>query len=172
MLEGLLHHHLLKDGEQGQGVITERHLQGTESNSKGWGELLEVKGHIKFPDGTESQFSANLLSSLKVGSLYEGTIVPVRYDASDHSKVVIDVDALEAQHLADHQSQLDAVQRQTAALVAQADAQLAGTAGPTSTAATAAGDTVDELAKLAALKNSGALSQEEFDAAKQKLLDV
>ena len=95
-----------------------------------------------------------MLSSLKVGSLYEGTIVPVRYDASDHSKVVIDVDALEAQHLADRQIQVDAVQRQTAARVAQADAQLAGTAGPTSTAATAAGDTVDKLAKLAALKNS------------------
>ena len=56
MLEGLLHHHLLQDGERGQGVITERHLQGTESNSKGWGELLGINGHIKFPDGTESQF--------------------------------------------------------------------------------------------------------------------
>ncbi len=172
MLEGLLHHHLLSDGEQGQGVITERHDQGTESSSKGWAELFEIKGHIKFPDGTESQFSANMLNSLKVGSLYEGTIVPVRYDASDHSKVVIDVNALEAQHLANHQSKVDAVKQQTAARVAEADAQLARTAGRTSAAATAAGDTVDELAKLAALKNSGALSQKEFDAAKQKLLEV
>ncbi|MGO9971558.1 MAG: SHOCT domain-containing protein [Solirubrobacteraceae bacterium] len=171
MLEGLLHHHLLKEGERGQGVITERHGQGTESNSKGWGELFEIKGHIKFPDGTESQFSANMLNSLNVGSLYEGTIVPVRYDASDHSKVVIDVNALEAQHLADHQSRVDAVEQQTAARVAEADAQLARSAGSTSAAVTAS-DTVDELAKLAALKSSGALSQEEFDAAKQKLLDV
>jgi hypothetical protein len=172
MLEGLLHHHLLKDGEQGQGVITERHVQGTESNSKGWGDLFEIKGHIKFPDGTESQFSANMLSSLKVGGLYEGTIVPVRYDPSDHSKVVIDVNALETQHLADRQSHVDAVQQQAAARVAKADAQIAGIAGPTGAAATVAGNTVDALAKLAALKDSGALSQEEFDAAKQKLLDV
>ncbi len=172
MLEGLLHHHLLKDGEQGQGVITERHVQGTESNSKGWGDLFEIKGHIKFPDGTQNEFSANMLSSLKVGDLYAGTIVPVRYEPSDHSKVVIDVNALEAQHRADRQSQADAVQQHAAARVAKADAQLAGSAGPTGAAATAAGDRVEELAKLAALKASGALSQEEFDAAKRKLLDV
>jgi putative oligomerization/nucleic acid binding protein len=171
VLEGLLHHHLLKDGEQGQGVITERHIQGQESSGKGWGALFEIKGHIKFPDGTESEFSANMLNSLNVGDLYEGTIVPVRYDASDHSKVVIDVDALEAQHTADRDSAVEVMKEHAAARVEQADAQLTGMAGQQGTAATTAGDTVDELARLAALKQSGALTQAEFDAEKQKLLD-
>jgi hypothetical protein len=131
MLEKMLHHKLLKEGERGQGVVTKRHDQGSESSNGVYSILFEIQGHIKFPDGTETRFRSEMLSSHKVGDIQEGSIVPVRYDASNHSKVVIDVLALEqAKHAQVHDAEAY-LERRKAQAIAEADAKLAqGNATP------------------------------------------
>jgi hypothetical protein len=126
MLEKVLHHKLLKEGQEGQGVVTERHDQGTESGPSGYHILFEVKGHIKFPDGSEGKFQSELLSSGKVGDLQEGAIVPVRYSASNHDHVVLDVVALEAATRAARQSREDFAEQRKQEAIAEADAKIAG----------------------------------------------
>ncbi len=125
MLEKMLHHKLLKEGEQGQGVVTKRHDQAAESGTSSFSILFELEGHVKFADGTQAEFRSEWLSSRKVGDIQEGTIVPVRYDASDHSKVVLDVVALEQKVQADdeHAEAWEAKQKSKA--IAQADAEAA-----------------------------------------------
>ncbi len=125
MLEKMRHHKLLKEGEQGQGVVTKRHDQGSESSNGVYSILFEIQGHIRFPDETETQFKSELLSTHKVGDITEGSIVPVRYNASDHSKVVLDVIALEAAKQARvHEAEAYLEQRKAQA-IADADAKLA-----------------------------------------------
>ena len=123
MLEKVFHHKLLKNGEQGQGVITEMRDQASESSGSHYNTLFAVKGHIKFPDGAETEFSAEMLNSGKVGMLQEGAVVPVRYDASDHSKVVLDVVALEEQEKSKMQETMDLLEQRKAERIAEADAQ-------------------------------------------------
>jgi hypothetical protein len=125
MLEKVFHHKLLKEGGQGQGVITERHDQGSESGGGGYSILFEVNGHIKFPDGTETQFQSEMLSSHKVGDLQEGAIVPVRYDPADHSKAVLDVVALEQANSGERKQAEDMVEQQKQQAIADADAKTA-----------------------------------------------
>ncbi len=125
MLEKMLHHKLLKEGEQGQGVVTRRHDQATESGTGGFSTLFELQGHIKFPDGSQAEFKSELLNSHKVGDIQEGAIVPVRYDASDHSKVVLDVNALEEKNRADVDQAQAWVAAEKSKAIAQADAQAA-----------------------------------------------
>ncbi len=125
MLEKMLHHKLLTEGEQGQGVVTKRHDQATESGTHSFSILFEIEGHIKFPDGTETEFKSEWLSSHKVGDIQEGEIVPVRYDPADHSKVVLDVVALEEKKSAaiEHARAWD--QERKAKAIADADAKIA-----------------------------------------------
>ncbi|MHB8692567.1 MAG: hypothetical protein ACYDHH_15120 [Solirubrobacteraceae bacterium] len=127
MLGKMLHHKLLNEGEQGQGVVTKKHLGGTThyAGTKEDFVRFELQGHIEFPDGTQTEFRSKGLRSDKVGNIEVGRIVPVRYDASDHSKVVLDVVALEAQRTADReqaQARLDTRQEQA---IADADAKAA-----------------------------------------------
>ena len=50
---------------------------------------------VNFPDGATTEFK-KWLDWHDVGQVFQGSVVPVRYDPSDHSKVVLDVPALEA----------------------------------------------------------------------------
>jgi hypothetical protein len=125
MLEKMLHHKLLKEGEPGQGVVTERHDQAVESGTS-FHVLFEIQGHIKFPDGTESAFKSEWLNSHNVGGdIQAGTIVPVRYDASDRSKVVVDVVALEEKHKAALEQDAAWLEQQKTSAIADADAEAA-----------------------------------------------
>jgi hypothetical protein len=121
----MLHHKLLKEGEQGQGVITNRHDQAAESGTHSFSVLFELEGHIKFPDGTKSEFKSEWLSTSKVGDIQEGDIVPVRYDTSDHSKVVLDVVALEQKKQAEVEKTEASVQTRKTQAIAEADAKTA-----------------------------------------------
>ena len=125
MFDKMLHNRLLKHGEQGQGVVTKRHDEGTESDSKGWHMLFALQGHIKFPDGTEAEFHSAFLNSGKVGDIHEGSLVPVRYDAADHSKAVLDVVALEAGHASALAASQAQVERDKADRIAAAEARAA-----------------------------------------------
>jgi hypothetical protein len=125
MLEKILHRRLLEKGERGKGVVTRRRDQVAESSNSVYSIRFELRGHVKFPDGTESQFRSEMLSSHKVGDLREGAIVPVRYDADDHSKVVIDVIALEEKQKAKVQQQRARIEQRKQQAIAEAEAKLA-----------------------------------------------
>jgi hypothetical protein len=125
MLEKMLHHKLLKEGEQGQGVVTKRHDQASDTGTHSFSILFEIEGHIKFPDGSEAEFKSEWLSSHKVGDIQEGEIVPVRYDLADHDKVVLDVVALEAKKSAAIERAQAWEQERKAKAIADADARIA-----------------------------------------------
>ena len=90
------HHHLLKHGVEGQGVVTSH----KEIAHDQFGSELDYSMHVrvKFQDGTETEIVHRWTKRTRVGSLRVGDKVPVRYDADDHSKAVIDMPALEAAH--------------------------------------------------------------------------
>jgi hypothetical protein len=123
MLEKMLHHKLLKEGEQGQGVVTKRHDQASESSNNSFSILFELQGHIKFPDGTQTEFRSEWLSTHKVGDIQVGSIVPVRYAAEDHSKIVLDVVALEERKRADVEQAKEWLDRDKEQAIEQADAK-------------------------------------------------
>lgn len=89
-------HHLLKHGVEGHGVVTSH----KEIAHDQFGGELDYSMHVsvRFEDGTETEIVHRWTKRTKVGSLRVGDKVPVRYDAEDHSKVVIDMPALEAAH--------------------------------------------------------------------------
>ncbi len=186
------HKKLYSEGAQTEGLVVHR-SDTTE------GINYHVTIRVKFPDGTTTEFK-KWLDCHDVGQLYEGSVVPVRYDSSDHSKVVLDVPALEQVH-----ANADAAQN------AQIDAQFARIGEPGSGTGSGPGvqapaglgnlgdlkaqllqmaaenpgsvvdlssgspghsdsDPEDRLAKLAGLKERGVLSDEEFASAKAKIL--
>jgi hypothetical protein len=89
-------HHLLKHGVAGQGVVTSR----KEIAHDQYGGELDYSMHVlvTFEDGTQTEIVHRWTKRAKVGSLRVGDKVPIRYDADDHSKAVIDFPALEAAH--------------------------------------------------------------------------
>jgi len=185
---GLGHKKLYKEGALTEGLVVQR-SDTTE------GINYHVTIRVKFPDGRTTEFK-KWLDWHDVGQLLVGSVVPVRYDPSDHSKVVLDVPALEARHAkadAAGKAQLDA---QFARLGehspeigsgpgVQALAGLGDLRAPLQMAAEnpgsvvnlssgssgpSASDPVDRLAKLADLKERGVLSDDEFAAEKAKIL--
>jgi Short C-terminal domain len=189
---GLGHKKLYKEGALTEGLVVHR-SDTTE------GINYHVTIRVKFPDGTTTEFK-KWLDWHDVGQLHVGSVVPVRYDPSDHSKVVLDVPALEERHA-----------KADAAGTAQLDAQFARLGEPSSEIGSGAGvqalaglgnlgdlkgqllrsaaenpgsvvnlssgssrqsasDPIDRLAKLADLKERGVLSDEEFAAEKAKIL--
>jgi Short C-terminal domain/Protein of unknown function (DUF3592) len=165
---GLGNKKLYKEGALTEGLVVHR-SDTTE------GINYHVTIRVKFPDGTTTEFK-KWLDWHDVGQLHVGSVVPVRYDPSDHSKVVLDVPALEECHA-----------KADAAGKAQLDAQFARLGEPSSVRTAAenpgwvvnlssgssrqsASDPVDRLAKLADLKERGVLSDEEFAAEKAKIL--
>jgi len=190
---GLGRKKLYKEGAQTEGLVVHR-SDTTE------GINYHVTIRVKFPDGTTAEFK-KWLDWHDVGQFHVGSVVPVRYDPSDHSKVVLDVPALEERHA-----------NADAAGTAQLDAQFARLGEPGSgseigsdpgvqaglgnlgdlrgqllqmaaenrgsvvnlssgSSGQSASDPVDRLSKLADLKERGVLSDEEFAAEKAKILD-
>jgi hypothetical protein len=98
------HKRVLEQGAQGEGQVYGMTAYGTMGD-------FGVKVRVKMPDGSVQEFEKGPLESRHVGVLFEGSVVPVRYDPADVSKVVLDVPALEAarsQATVGRQDQLDA----------------------------------------------------------------
>ena len=155
--------------------------------------MYKVVVRAKFPDGSTTELS-KWLDTNYVGQLYDGSVVPVRYDPSDHSKAVIDVPALEERHKqtkTGQQSRLDAQFANMGEPGSSATTGAAGDLGDLKSqllrmAAEGSGsvidlrssqpspeqsaDPVERLSKLAAMKEQGLLTDEEFAAAKAKIL--
>jgi hypothetical protein len=89
----LRNHTLLKDGARAQGVVLDKHV--TTRNSSGTNILAyTVQIRVKFDDSTMTEFQSEHLRAEAVGHLAAGDLVPVRYDPGDHSRVVLDTEAL------------------------------------------------------------------------------
>ena len=153
---------LWSEGAQTEGVVVKlwwhSRLQGTYG----------IEFRVKFPDGSTADVKERFLDASNQGYVSEGDVVPVRYDPSDYSKVRLDVPALEA-------PLKDAKAAQGMEVKAQLDRMAA--ANPASVVNLSSGspgrsgsDPEDRIAKLADLKERGALSNEEFAAAKAKIL--
>lgn len=124
MFDKLLHHKLLTEGLEGEGVITQQRVEAAKGELGVMGFYIGVEGHVRFDDGTEARFSSKGLDTSKVGDLDVGTIVPVRYDAG-RGHAVLDVPKLEAAKAAKKQAADAWLVRHKAEQVAAADAALA-----------------------------------------------
>src|SRR5262249_22555669 len=141
-----------------EGVQTEGQVFGlTEYRAGGGSPSQGVKVRVKFPDGSVTEFEKGPLSASDVGYFTVGSAVPVRYDPAHQSKVVLDIPALKEKYA-----------RTEAAQQAQLDAQFAHMGQPGSPGLGGSAD--DRLAKLAELKQQGILTDDQFTAAKAKIL--
>jgi hypothetical protein len=137
---------LYADGAQTEGMVVGTFRYDANMGSFG------VKVRVKLPDGSTTELKTRWpLYPSDVGYLFDGSVVPVRYDPSDHSKVALDIPALEASH-----------KQATAAQQAQLDAQVAhlGEAG----AQTLGGPAAEVLAGLG---GAGALKAQLLQMAAQ-----
>jgi hypothetical protein len=156
------HKRVLEEGAQAQGQVYGLTSYGTEGD-------FGVKVRVKMPDGSVQEFEKGPLEARHVGMLFEGSVVPVRYDPADTSKVVLDVPALEATQAgatAGRQAQLDAAFEHLGAGGAGVSAQGGGVIDLSQAGASPE----DRVAKLQSLKDSGLLNEDQFEAAKSKIL--
>lgn len=109
-------HRLLKEGVEGQAVVTA--IDTRRAGASTFRTKLEMT--FRCEDGTTVDLSAHVLDS-EVGDIVAGNIVPVRYDASNHRKVVLDLPALRARYAATLAVQADKQQ----AAIARSQAEIA-----------------------------------------------
>lgn len=116
-------HRLLRHGVAGQGVVTSH----KEIAHDQYGGELDYSIHVKvrFEDGTETEIVNRWTKRAKVGVLRVGDKVPVRYDADDHSKAVLDMPALEAAHARKIAEAEATLKRFEQARIAKAQAEIA-----------------------------------------------
>ena len=171
MFDKLLHHKLLTDGLEGNGVITEQKVEGSKGQGFG-GFYIGVTGHLTFDDGTVGEFSSKMLDTSKVGDLDVGTIVPVRYDA-DRKQVILDIPKLEAAKAAKKQEARDWLEHQKKEQIAAAEAKLHGQHAVATVPTVPANATPEQikhaLATLESMRNDGQLTHQEFEAAKRRI---
>jgi hypothetical protein len=56
---------------------------------------LSFSVRVKFPDGSTGEFEVQGIYAAPLGPILEGTVVPVRYDAADHSNITLDTPLME-----------------------------------------------------------------------------
>jgi Short C-terminal domain len=186
---------LLREGMEARAVVLKADYRW--DGMGGTHHIYRVELRIRFDDGSTAELHTKLDRN-QVGEYGQADIIPVRYDATDHSKIVVDVPALEAEF---QRSQVTR-EAEKASRIARSEAKLAGPAaergGPTPataqdtpasggtaaaveflksamhemSAAGAAQDSVEErLAKLQRLRDGGVLSTEEYAAQRQRILE-
>jgi hypothetical protein len=90
---GLGNSKLLREGAETHGVVIDVKRQMLAGGN--FGDAYHITVRIQFDDGSVAE-ARQKLSAAKAGKHFSAAIVPVRYDAADHSKVAVDVPALEA----------------------------------------------------------------------------
>ena len=90
-IEMLFPNKLYKKGVAAQGVIVWR-----SPNNKQYFEFADyrVRTRLQLPDGSTAE-RKDSLNGNEDGEFYEGDMIPVRYDAKDHSHFVIDFPLIE-----------------------------------------------------------------------------
>jgi hypothetical protein len=159
-----------------KGMAVTRGAEGVIGNTE-----LALKTHLRVQPEDEPEFEVKKRFSFpQLAVPSAGQTVPVLYDPQDHDKIIVDYSP-EAQQSAALSAagvdagQLGALMEQAQQLRAQASqvqqpgmgvGQVPGMTPP----APAQADPVEQLERLAKLKDSGALTDAEFEAEKQKIL--
>jgi Short C-terminal domain len=152
-----------------KGMAVTRGAEGVIGNTE-----LALKTHLRVQPDDEPEFEVKKRFSFpQLAVPSAGQTVPVIYDPADHDKIIVDYSP-EAQQSAaftaagidpNQISQLMQQAQQAQANAGQMPAGMPGMAQPA-----AAPDPVTQLEKLAKLKESGALTDAEFEAEKAKIL--
>lgn len=166
-----------------KGMAVTRGAEGVIGNTE-----LALKAHLRVQPEDEPEFEVKKRFSFpQLAVPSAGQTVPVLYDPQDHDKIIVDYSP-EAQQSAAFSAagvdpnQISALMEQAQQLrphAGQAQAGMPGMAqmpgmgqvpGMAPAPAQPQTDPVEQLEKLAKLKDSGALTQAEFDAEKAKIL--
>jgi hypothetical protein len=91
---------LYQDGAETEGLVIKCWTEDVKARD------INIRVRVKFPDDSVTEIVQRGLMAPIVGDLYQGSVVPVRYDPTDHSKAVVDLPALK-----ERQSQADAAQQ-------------------------------------------------------------
>jgi hypothetical protein len=158
-----------------KGMAVTRGAEGVIGNTE-----LALKTHLRVQPDDEPEFEVKKRFSFpQLAVPSAGQTVPVLYDPADHDKIIVDYSQEAQQGAAFQAAGIDP--SQIGQLMEQAQ-QLRGAAGqvpggmgqvPGMTPAAPAqpqADPVTQLEKLAKLKESGALTEAEFEAEKAKIL--
>jgi hypothetical protein len=90
---GLGNSKLVREGAETHGVVIDVKRQVVTGGN--FGDTYHITVRVQFEDGSAAE-TRQKLSASKAGKHFDAAIVPVRYDAADHSKLAVDVPALEA----------------------------------------------------------------------------
>jgi hypothetical protein len=85
---------LLREGLEGRAVVLKADYRW--NGMGGTHHIYRVEPRLRFDDGSTTELQTKLDKN-KVGEYEQADIIPVRYDPSDHSKIVVDEPALEAE---------------------------------------------------------------------------
>jgi hypothetical protein len=113
---------LLQEGTEALGVVIARIDSET---SQGPGHLCRLRVRVTFDDGATTEFVDGEFVKGQIGPPRVGDVVPVRYDPSDHSRILVDL-----QKLVDQVAATTA--RVNAEAIARAEAQLEQSSIPSS----------------------------------------
>jgi hypothetical protein len=157
------HRKLLEDGVKGEAVVTGADSRmGMAPSPTGIDRKTKLDLRARFPDGSTKSWSETVRDR-EVGNHSIGSIVPVRYDGSDHDKIALDVPTMKARHAA----QRTAIDEAQQAMVAQSEQVLASSQGRPARADSpvtpvTAADANDALKDLAYMLDEGVISEHEF----------
>jgi hypothetical protein len=158
-----------------KGMAVTRGAEGVVGNTE-----LALKAHLRVQPDDEPEFEVKKRFSFpQLAVPSAGQTIPVLYDPADHDKIIVDYSP-EAQQSAAFSaagidpSQIGQLMEQAQQMRAQAGGMQGGMGqmpGMTPPApAQPQADPVEQLEKLAKLKESGALTEAEFEAEKAKIL--
>jgi transposase-like protein len=151
-----------------KGMAVTRGAEGVIGNTE-----LALKTHLRVQPDDEPEFEVKKRFSFpQLAVPSAGQTVPVLYDPNDHDKIIVDYSPEAQQSAAFTAAGIDP--NQISQLMQQAQ-QMQGGMGqmPGATAPAPAQpqpNSVEQLEKLAKLKESGALTDAEFEAEKAKIL--
>lgn len=162
-----------------RGMAVTRGAEGVISNTE-----LALKAHLRVQPDDEPEFEVKKRFSFpQLAVPSAGQTIPVLYDAADHDKIIVDYSP-EAQQAAAFSAagvdpnQIGQLMEQAQQMRAQAAQMQGGMPGMGQMPGMAApgpaqpqADPVEQLEKLAKLKDSGALTEAEFEAEKAKILN-
>jgi hypothetical protein len=156
-----------------KGMAVTRGAEGVVANTE-----IALKTHLRVQPENEPEFEVKKRFSFpQMAVPSAGQTVPVLYDSQDHDKIIVDYSPEAQQDAALSAAGIDAGQigqlmQQAQQMQAQAG-QMPGGMGQMPGMAPAAqpqADPVAQLEKLAKLKESGALTDAEFEAEKAKII--
>jgi hypothetical protein len=153
-----------------RGMAVTRGAEGVVANTE-----IALKTHLRVEPDDEPAFEVKKRFSFpQMAVPAAGQTVPVLYDPSDHDKIIVDYSAGAQQGAAFASAGIDP--NQISQLIQQAQqmqgqsGQLGAIPGTTPPPAQPQVDPVAQLEKLAKLKESGALTEAEFEAEKAKII--